>query len=85
MEIVILADVAIEHPAIMLCHIQGAMSHQLLESERIAATIQQILTGEGVTELVDGCTVDPSALLYRVIAWRKASSVSIPPYTSQKR
>ena len=29
------------------------MSHQLLEGERIAATIQQILTGKGMTELVD--------------------------------
>ena len=63
MQVIVLSYITIEHPAIVLCHIQGAMSHQLLEGERIAATIQQILTGEGMTELVDGCTVDPSAFV----------------------
>ena len=37
--VVILCNVGIEDRAIMLCHFQRAMSHQLLERKRIATAI----------------------------------------------
>ena len=55
MAIIVLADIVIEDPAIVLCHIQCAMSHQLLEHECVPSTVQKILTGKGMPEFVDGC------------------------------
>ena len=53
-EIIVLRNVRVKHPAIVLCHIQGAVSHQLLERERIPSAIDEILAGEGMPEFVDG-------------------------------
>ena len=38
-QIVVLAHIVVKQAAVVLGHIQGAMSHQLLQSKGIAATI----------------------------------------------
>ena len=61
--IIIFCNVSIKHPAIMFCHIQCRMSHQLLKGKSIASTINQILSGKGMSELMDGSTFHSPALV----------------------
>jgi len=53
MQIVVLRNIPIKDPAVVPRHIQCTVPHELLEGKRIAATIHQILAGEGVPELMD--------------------------------
>ena len=46
----VLDDVIIEQIAIVASHLQCRMPHDLLKGERIAATIDKVLTSEGVAE-----------------------------------
>lgn len=43
-------DVIIKQIAIVAGHFQGGVSHEPLKGERIAATIDKVLTSEGVAE-----------------------------------
>ena len=43
-------DVIIEQITIMAGHLQGGVSHEPLKGERIAATIDKVLSSEGVAE-----------------------------------
>ena len=51
--IIVLCQVRIINRAIVFRHGKGGMSQQLLEGERIPATVNQILSGECVAEQVD--------------------------------
>ena len=46
----ILNDIIVEDIAIVSCHLQGGVSHEPLKGERIAATIDKVLSSEGVAE-----------------------------------
>ena len=50
----VLNDVIVEDIAIVSCHLQGGVSHESLKGERIAATVNQILSGEGVSKRMEG-------------------------------
>ena len=56
-------DVIIEDVAIVSCHLQRGMSHDLLKGERIATAIHQILPSEGVSERMDGSPLHTSAVV----------------------
>ena len=49
----VLDDVIIEDVAVVASHLQCRVSHDLLKGERIAATIDKVLTGESVAERMD--------------------------------
>ena len=49
----ILNDIIVEDIAIVSCHLQGGVSHESLKGERIAATVSQILSGEGVSKRME--------------------------------
>lgn len=59
----VLDDVRIKHRTIVLCHIQRAVSQYLLESKSIPAAINEVFAGKGVSEEMDGCLLDASALV----------------------
>ena len=46
----VLNNVIIEQITIVAGHLQGGVSHEPLKGERIAATIDKVLTSEGVAE-----------------------------------
>ena len=48
---------------VMLCHFQGAMSQQLLEHERITATINKIFPGKGVAVKMGACFLHAPGLI----------------------
>lgn len=43
-------DVIVKQIAIVAGHLQGGVSHEPLKGERIAATIDKVLSSEGVTK-----------------------------------
>lgn len=61
--IVVLRNVSIENVAIDFGCFQRRVSHELLEGKRIAPTIHQILTGEGMTEKMNTCLLDAAPLV----------------------
>ena len=46
-------DIDLKQIAIVAGHLQGGVSHEPLKGERIAATIDKVLTGESVAERMD--------------------------------
>lgn len=56
--VVILGQVRVEDRAIVFRHGKGAMPQELLQSKGVAATINQILSGKGVSEQMDACLLD---------------------------
>ena len=62
-KVIVLADVAIKNPAIVFCHVERTVSHQLLEHERISTAVQEILTGEGMPEFMDRGAFDTSVFV----------------------
>ena len=61
--IVVSGNVSIKDVAVDFGRFQRGVSHELLEGKRIAPTIHQILTGEGMTEKVDACLLDAAPLV----------------------
>ena len=57
----IFGDVGIENLTIMLCHFQSAMPQQMLKRKGVPITINQILSGESMTEQVARGFSHPSA------------------------
>ena len=51
----VLGDVRIEDGAIVFGHLKSRMAQQLLERKRIAAAVNQILSGKGVSEHMERC------------------------------
>ena len=56
--VVILGQVRVEDRTIMFRHGKGAMPQEFLQSKGISATINQILSGNGVAEQMDACLLD---------------------------
>lgn len=63
MQVIVLANIAVEYTAIMLCHVQRTVSHKLLKRERISSAVQKVLTSKSVAEFVNGGAVDSSAFV----------------------
>ena len=59
----VLDDVIIENVAVMACHLQSRMPHDLLKGERIATAVNQIFTSEGVSERMDRSPLHASAVV----------------------
>ena len=55
---VILGQVRVEDRTIMFRHGKGAMPQEFLQSKGISATINQILSGNGVAEQMEACLLD---------------------------
>ena len=58
-----IGNVRIEDGAVSLCHFQGGVSQELLQSKGIAPTVQQIFSGKGVAEHVNGGSLYASLLI----------------------
>lgn len=58
-----IGNVRIEDGAVSLCHFQGGVSQELLQSKGIAPAVQQILSGKGVAEHVNGSSLYASLLI----------------------
>lgn len=56
--VVILGQVRVEDRTIMFRHGKGAMPQEFLQSKGISATINQVLSGNGVAEQMDACLLD---------------------------
>ena len=61
--IVGLHDVGVEDVAVVFGHSEGAVSHKLLESECVAAAIDQEFASERVTEHVQAGLLDTTVLV----------------------
>ena len=55
--------VRIVNGAVMFGHFQSGVSQQLLEHERIAAAVNQELTGKGMTVKVSACLLDTTGAI----------------------
>ena len=51
--VVVLYNVSVKDSAVMLCHIQGTVSQELLQGKGIPAAVYKILPGKGMAECVD--------------------------------
>ena len=53
MTVIVAHNVGIEQFAVFARHVKGRMPEKFLKGESVAATIQQVFLGEGMTEKVD--------------------------------
>ena len=56
-------DVRVKDRTVMLRHLQRRVPHELLEGERIATAVHQILSRKGMTEKVDARLLDSAPLV----------------------
>ena len=63
MLLMVFDDVIVEQIAIVAGHLQGGVSHEPLKGERIAATIDKVLTSEGVAERMNRSPLHASAVV----------------------
>lgn len=62
-QIVVPAHIVVKQAAVVLGHVQCAMTHQLLQSKGIAATVHQIFLCKSVSVFVNGGSLDSSVVV----------------------
>ena len=58
-----IGKVSVINGTVVFCHFQGRMSQQLLEGKCVSSAVQQILSGKGMSEHVDGSLFNASLVV----------------------
>lgn len=59
----IIGHIRVVDGAIVFCHSKGAVTQQLLENQRITATVHKELSGKGMPEKVDAGSLDTALMV----------------------